>query len=80
MLTSGGHLSPLGFAACQSVHQPSNIDMLLTTLVHLRQVHPLKDTLTSVRSVDSVGEYTQPNHLCRSVKSVGGSSQQVEYV
>ena len=25
----------------------------------------------SVRSVDSVGKPTQPNHLCRSVKSVG---------
>ena len=28
-------------------------------------------TLTSVKSVDSVGEPTHPNHLCRSVKSVG---------
>lgn len=28
-------------------------------------------SLTSAKSVDSVGEPTHPNHLCRSVKSVG---------
>ena len=53
----GVHLSPLGFAACQSkkctnktrsaptkheVYQ-QNIKCTATTLVHLRQVHPLKD-------------------------------------
>ena len=31
------------------VHQPSNVDIPLTTLVHLRQVHPLK--FASVKSV-----------------------------
>ena len=50
------------------MHQPSNIDIPLVTLVHLRQVHPLK----LAGSMNSVGESTHPNHLCRSVKSVGG--------
>ena len=30
---------------------------------------------TSVNSVNSVGELTQPSHLCKSVKSVGGLTQ-----
>ena len=30
---------------------------------------------TSVNSVNSVGEQTQPSHLCKSVKSVGGLTQ-----
>ena len=66
------------------VHQPSNIDIPLVTLVHLRQVHPLK-LAGSVNSACSVGGtlllrrqgylryyLPHPNHLCRSVKSVGG--------
>ena len=35
------------------------------------QQHPQ----TSVNSVNSVGEQTQPSHLCKSVKSVGGLTQ-----
>ena len=38
----------------QEVHQPSNIDIPLVTLVHLRQVHPLK-LAGSVNSACSVG-------------------------
>ena len=58
-----------------------SVGALLTRLVHLRQVHPLKGSLTSVsiceicgrtfsarssvNSVKSVGEYTQSNNPCR---------------
>ena len=72
----------------QEVHQPSNIDIPLVTLVHLRQVHPLK-LAGSVNSACSVGGILRlrrqgylryylphPNHLCQSVKSVGESSLQ----
>ena len=37
---------------------------------------PPGDSLTSVNSVKSVGEYTQQEVLCKSVKSVGEQSQQ----
>ena len=44
------------------VHQPSNIDIPLVTLVHLRQVHPLK-LAGSVNSACSVGEHPQQKVL-----------------
>ena len=72
LLTSGGALVSSAPTE-QEVHQPSNIDIPLVTLVHLRQVHPL--TL-AVNSVQSVGESSHPNNLCRSVKSVGEYPQQ----
>ena len=51
---------------------------LFAWLVHLRQVHPLK-LAGSVNSVSSVGEYTQQEVLCKSVKSVGGHPQQSKF-
>ena len=49
-------LSPLGFAACQSKNCTNktkgtycSVGTLLARLVHLRQVHPLEGTLTSVQ-------------------------------
>ena len=35
----------------QLVHQPSNVDIHLTTLVHLRQVHPLKTASVKIREI-----------------------------
>ena len=46
--TSGGALVSARLCRLpeQEVHQPSNIDIPLVTLVHLRQVHPLEGTQT----------------------------------
>ena len=46
----GVQLSPLGFAACQSKNCTNRIESSvcahLALLVHLRQVHPLKISIT----------------------------------
>ena len=84
MLTSGGALVSARLCRLpeQEVHQPSNIDIPLTSCsfiwyvcvaccggFHLR--YGWVRTLTASEFRGFCGRYTHPNNLCRSVKSVG---------
>ena len=55
----------------QEVHQPSNIDIPLVTLVHLRQVHPLK-LAASVSICEICGRLFSAEGSVNSACSVGG--------
>ena len=54
------------------VHQPSNIDIPLVTLVHLRQVHPLK-LAASVSICEICGRLFSAEGSVNSACSVGGT-------
>ena len=68
MLTSGVHLSPLGFAACQS-KKCTNRAILIYLLLRVRLYDMYCCLLRRLSPPLRMGAH--PNNLCRSVKSVG---------
>ena len=76
--TKGVHLSPLGFAACQSkkcTNITRNVQMLcwelIALLVHLRQVHPLNNLYNKsvCEKILHICQFCRNSQIIRTIKA-----------